>query len=273
MIRALAVAAFALLPLQAFGQDTGGDCESIASSIGGLAGLGRIEIAQVPSDGWCEVTSAVVMGVDFRFEDASFRVDRVTDAPRGSRSLEVKLTALQTDFGVFDVEVSLSHDADTHVLELHSLRSRAPDGRGLQMTAMLSLDAEMDAKSIQAVLPHLALNDLSAKVFVTPDLLAALDLNFEDISRAAVDSALRNVSQTQVSSKSRRAFLGFVGAAPNAWGTLEIDLEAPSGVGVLQLVGPFLNLGNAPSDGAIMGAFDVALSGVMLGVNWKPGRM
>lgn len=271
------VAFLAIMPAQLMGQSGTDSCAEIAAMVQDISGLGLIEVvepdAEAASDGWCQISKALILGNDFRFEQALVRFDQLATTAPENRSLEVTLTSLQTEIGDLDIEASLSHDARSGELVLHDLLARGPDGRGLQVTAEFALDAAMDAKALQVALPDLALVALSAKLFVTPALLDALDIHFQDVTRAAVGSALKDVSEAQVSSKSRRAFLGFVGAAPNAWGTLEIDIATASSVGILQLVGPFFNLGDAPEMDAIARGLDVALTDVMLDVAWKPGRM
>jgi hypothetical protein len=270
-------AILALMPLHAAGQDFADGCKDVAASMQDFAGFGRIELAQADttslSDDWCHVSAALILGNDVRFEEASFRIDQLATASPESRSLEIRLTGLQSEIGPLDVKAAISHDAETGVLELHELSARGPDGRGLSATALLAFEGILDAKAIQAALPDLGLSNLDAKVFVTPEMLSALDINFRSLTRTAMNNALKDVSETQLNSKSRRAFLGFVGAAPNAWGTLDIGLLAPSSVGTLQLASPFLTLGHTPEAAAITQALDVALTDIVLDVSWKPGRM
>jgi hypothetical protein len=141
------------------------------------------------------------------------------------------------------------------------------------MTGQLRAAAFEDAAQAHEALAEVAFTALSFNLIVTPDALGDLRIDFSDVTRASVDTALRGVSPAQVSGKTKREFLRFVGAVPNAQGTLRATVEAGKGRTVLSIVAPLIALGNAASDDAIARAFEAALDDATLTVTWNPGRM
>lgn len=271
MKRFLAASFFAFLPLQALGQDAP-DCaaewEGVAE-IAGAIGAG----ATADEDGWCDVATTNTAFFDTTLGKAAFRYDQYQEALPGSRSVEVQIVDLQTPLGTYEGVFALSHQTQTSAVQLHQFRLRGSDGRGLRATAFASLPALQNEAKAQYVLTDLTVNRANVDIFVTPALLDALQVDFSQFTRRAVDSALREVSEGQVSGKSRREFLRFMAAAPNARGTLSVAVEMSGDKRLFERIAPFAALARAPSDDDITEAFSAAFDGVSIDLAWKPGRM
>lgn len=276
MKRLIAASILALCPLQALGNEAA-DCDAAWQDIvifAGALGAGISEArVTAEADGWCAVSVTTDWAVNFGVIDAAFRVDRFGQALPDARSFEVVITDLQTEFGSFEVAASLSHQAVTETLRLHAFSARADDGRGLRATANTSLGGLASRADALAVLSELAIKTTSVEMFVTPALLQDAGVDFSELTRVAINDALRDVDESQVSRRARSEFLRFVGATPNARGTLGITLDTPMGANLLQLATPFLALGRTPDDAAIAKALSTALTDAELDLAWKPGRM
>lgn len=271
MKRFLAASLLAVLPLQAFSQaapDCAAEWESVAALTGAFG-----DGATAGEDGWCEVaiTKTAIFGATLG--KAAFRFDQSEDAMPNSRSVEVQIADLQTGIGTYEGIFALSHQTQAGAMQLHQFRLRGGDGRGLRATAFASLPALQSNARAQNALTDLTVNRANVDVFVTPALLGALQIRFSQITRRAVDSALRDVSEGQVSGKSRREFLRFMGAAPNARGTLSVAVEMSGDKRLFERIAPFAALARAPSDDDITEAFSAAFDGVSIDLAWKPGRM
>ncbi len=273
----LAMAWLAIGPLPVLAQTPNQECQQTVDGFVAVAKSFNAEVGALDgtavAEGWCRVTAtdgALRGGV---FAQARFRLDRLDAVQPGSRSLEIDLDGVQTVFGRFDVTAALSHAPDSGLLTVHSALARGTDGRGLQALGRLDMPAFKTVPDAQNAVAELRLITLSVQAMITPDLLQDAGADFSDVTRVAVDDALEGVSLSQVSTKTRNEFLRFAGAAPNARGTLDVGLDAPDSLGVLQLVMPFVTLGNRPDAQALAQALAVSLTGVVLDVAWKPGRM
>ena len=271
MKRFLAASFFAFLPLQALGQDAP-DCAAEWESVAALAGAFG-DGAVAGEDGWCELATTKTAILDATLGKAAFRFDQSEEALPNGRSIEVRIADLQTQFGTYEGIFALNHQTQTGAVQLHQFRLRGGDRRGLRATAFASLPALKSNARAQNALTDLTVNRANVDVFVTPALLGALQIRFSQITRRAVDSALRDVSEGQVSGKSRREFLRFMGAAPNARGTLSVAVEMSGDASLFERIAPFVALARAPSDDDITSAFDAAFDGVSIDLAWKPGRM
>ncbi|EBA12885.1 hypothetical protein [Roseobacter sp. CCS2] len=248
-------------------------CAEAWADIATVVGGSGAEAVTVGANGWCDVDLAHTTFVDTQIEKAAFRVDQMQSAPDDSRTIEFDLEGVDTPFGTFDGTVALSMHADTGFVRLHALRFLGQDGRGVRATAQAELDGVL-------VFPvqHQSQNAADAQfadidIIVTPAALADTGIDFAQIDRASFDRALRDVSDMQISGKARRAFLRFVGAMPNAQGTLSIAVQMADDARMIDVVRPFAALGRAPSDADIAYAFDRALDGIQIDLAWKPGRM
>jgi len=271
MKRLLAASVFAFLPLDAAGQDAQycmAEWEVIADLAGAIG-----DGATAGEDGWCEIATTKTAIFGATLGEAAFRFDQNEEALPNSRSVEVQIADLQTRFGTYEGIFALSHQTQAGAVQLHQLRLRGDDERGLRGTAAASLPAFQNEAEAQYALTDLTVSRVNVDVFVTPALLDALQIDFSQVTRRAVDSALRDVSEAQVSGKSRREFLRFVGAVPNARGTLSVAVEISGDISLFERIAPFVALARAPSDDDITGAFDAAFDGVSIDLIWKPGRM
>ncbi|MEJ8559985.1 hypothetical protein QTO30_01125 [Yoonia sp. GPGPB17] len=248
----------AILPIQAMSDDAANCVDTWAeiSEFTGALGPAISEDGIVTGhDGWCQIVARDVTALGTRLEEGVFRLGQLPDDTADTRSIEVALTGLQTPLGLFEGTAALSVEIETDRLRLHQLRLFADDGRGIRATA------------------DMAANKMNVDIVVTLTALATAGIDFSEVSRVAVDNALRDVNEMQVSGKTRREFLRFVGAAPNAQGTLSVSIQLSDGTRIAQIAAPFFALGMSPSDDAIARAFDAALTDVRVDIVWKPGRM
>lgn len=265
----IAVVAVALCPLQAVADDTAA-CDDTWEDIVTFAGALGEEIAEASvvngDDGWCDVSATL----DVSNIEASFRIDQFAQAPQNARSIEVMLQDLDGPVGVFDVTAALSYQPTSRAFRLHQLTARADDGRGLLARANMVLDGFVSGTDFQAALSGVTAQDASVAFFVTPGLLQDADIDLTDLTRVAVNDALSKVSEQQVSRRARSEFLRFVGAVPNARGTLAMTVDMPGGRSVLQIAGLFAGLSGNTDLSDVIAA---ALMDTTLDLTWKPGRM
>ncbi|WP_342071704.1 hypothetical protein [Yoonia algicola] len=270
MKRLVAASLFALMPMPAL-SDT--DCaslwvevRSLAASFGAADRIGQITSAE---DGWCNFATADATLSQRASVAGRFQIAELDN----TRSVELEFSGQDTPLGPLEGRMEISQDTLTGAVQVHVFDVQGADGRGLRMNGQLHGAAFEDAAQAQEALADVAFTALSFDFIVTPDALGDLRIDFSDVTRASVDMALREVTAPQVSGQTKREFLRFVGAAPNAQGTLRATVEAAERRTVLSLVAPFFALGNAPSDDAIARAFEAALDSATLTVTWNPGRM
>jgi hypothetical protein len=271
MKRLLSVLILALLPMRVIGDQTT-DCQTMWAEVSAVFGTFSQVISEtsITSDqnGWCKIPTGNLAILGSRLGEANFRVDEVSQFALNERGVEVELSGLQTPVGMFDGVGAVSLNAESGSVVLKELQLIGEDGRGVRVTADLALSAFM-----QDVSSNVEAQTVTLDLVVTPDFLSATGIDFSEVTRTVVDRALRDVSFTQVSGKSRRAFLGFVGAAPNARGTLRISGEGAGDVTIFQILRPFFSLNRDPSDAAITAAFDAAFEDIRVDLAWNPGRM
>lgn len=275
-MRLCAVAAIAILPFQAVAQSTDASCQLTLSGFSKVTAVSFDPeglIATAGADDWCTITRSGALTQGVKFEEAKFRVDQLDIRQPKSRALELEVTNLQSAAGLFDISIALSHQAETGLLLIHRATARGGDGRGLRANGIFVLPPFGTIEQARAALLGLAMRSVSVEAVVTPAFFEDVNADFQDVTHVSFRSALKDVSQGQVSNASRNEFLRFAGAVPNARGTVDVTLEAPSDVGVAQLIGPFLGLGRNPDDDALMMALATALTNVAVDIAWKPGRM
>jgi len=262
----------AIAPMTAFSDDIT-DCPAdwaeITEVVGAIGSVVPDTSVTASADGWCEIATGNLAALGSSLDGAKFRLDQFPQSLAGARSIEIELSGMQTPVGSFDGNFALSLQIESGAVRLHQLRLFAPDGRGLRATA----DVSVAALTGLGTAPDAQSGVVNIDLMVTPNFLTATQINFAEVTRSAVDRALRDVRDAQVSGKSRREFLRFLGAAPNARGTLNIAGEGTGDVTIFQIVRPFLSLSRDPLDAEITSAFDAALEGVSLDLTWKPGRM
>lgn len=261
----------ATMPLTALAEDALNCQQAWAdfSEVSGLTGDG----ATTGDAEWCEVATATMPALEITLRQFAFRLGMHQDALPDSRSVDVRFEHLQTPFGIFEGALSLSHQTQSGMLHLHQFTLLGEDGRGMRAQAYVSLPVGQGNVVAPPNIGDMAVRSLNVDIIVTPDLLDALQIDATDVTRGAVDSALRDVPDAQVSGKSRRAFMRFVDAIPTARGTLSIEIDAANGRTLMESAGPFLALEHAPSEEEITRAFALALEGVSVDLAWKPGRM
>ncbi len=269
----LAALLLAVLPVSAMGEEDAA-CAAAWAPIGEAAFSGaRAANVTAGANGWCDVDLTRWSGADVRFGSTAFRTDRLAQAPQGHRSLEVVFEGVETPFGTFDGRIAASVSPQTGIAQVHTAQFASHDGRGIRSNARIDLADFWQEAQDQPVEPLADAQFITIDFIVTPAALAQTRIDFTEVTRAAVDSALRDVGETRISAKTRREFLRFVGAAPNAQGTLRVAIQLSDDVSPFDLVGPFATLGTTPSDDDIARAFDASTRGVSLVVTWKPGRM
>ncbi len=272
MKRPLAACVLATLATQGI-TDAQSDCVAawadVAAPLGGTGG----EQVLAAANGWCEVDLFKPGFVAAQIEGAAFRVDQLPNAFAGNRTLELDLEGVKTLIGTFDGTAALSIHNGTGIVQMQSLRFIGDDGRGLRATALVDLDGAFIFPEQHQSQGDPVAQFINLDVIVTPAALTDARIDFSDVTRAAVSSALQDVSNTQISGQARREFLRFVGAVPNARGTLSVAVQFSENAKVLGMIAPFLSLDRAPDDTQISHAFASAMDGVRVDVTWKPGRM
>ncbi|KQB95349.1 hypothetical protein AL073_15930 [Loktanella sp. 1ANDIMAR09] len=270
MRRLLAASLFALLPLPALA-DT--DCarawaeiRTFAASFGVTNLTGSVTSG---AEGWCRFTDS--NATSFRPANAEGRLR--FSAREDTRSVEMLFSEGDTPLGPLDGRFAATQDIQTGSVQVNDLQIQGGDGRGLRMSGQLRATPFADAAQAQEALAAMTFTTLSFDFIVTPDVLADLQIDFSDVTRSAVDTALRGVGEAQVNSRTKREFLRFIGAAPNARGTLRVTMDASEARPIAALVAPFLALGHAPSEATLAKAFAAALEDTTLAVIWNPGRM
>jgi hypothetical protein len=268
--RLLAASLFALLPLPALA-DT--DCASAWAEIRTFAtsfGVANLTGSVTSSaDGWCRFAGSET--TSFRPANAEGRV-RFSER-EDTRSVEMLFSERDTPLGPLDGRFVATQDIQTGSVQVHEFQMQSADGLGLRMSGQLRATPFADAAQAQEALAAMTFTTLSFDFIVTPDALADLQIDLSEVTRGAVDTALRGVGEAQVNSRTKREFLRFIGAAPNARGTLRVTMEASEARPIVALVAPFLALGHAPSEAALAKAFAAALDDTTLEVIWNPGRM
>ncbi len=241
----------------------------ITEAVGPLGQVIPVTGITAGKNGWCEIAVDNLASLGMSLDEAQFRLDQMPEPVAGGRAIEVALSGLRTPVGTFDGTAALGLDVENGAVRLQQLELHAPDGRGLRATADLRIAALTGIGGS----PETETNRVSVDLVVTPEFTAATSIDFSEVTRTAVDNALRGISDAQISAKSQREFLRFIGAALNARGTLSVAGEGAGDVTIFQILRPFLALGRNPSDAAISAAFNMALEGVTLDLTWKPGRM
>lgn len=260
MRRLCAIAFAAWLPGQAISDTCAQDWGDITQT--DSFGLSKAAALEAGEDGWCQVAIAEQLGTWGRIEALAFRIAEAGEL----RAIEMTLNGLQTPLGSFEGTAALSLETATGVLLLQDLQLSGEDDRGLRITAtagvpIFDLSAQTPARAVRI------------DFYITQAALADTGIAFSQLSRAAVDSALRDVSDRQISGKTRREFLRFVGAMPNARGTLSVTIDLLNDARIADVVTPYLTLGRSPSDDEIARVFDIAFDDIRLDLAWKPGRM
>lgn len=269
----LAALLLAALPVSVMGEEDAACAAAwapIEQAVFGGAGAANVTAGE---NGWCDVDLTRWSGADVRFGSTAFRTDRFAQAAQGHRSLEVVLEGVETPFGTFDGRIAASVNPQTGIAQVHTAQFAGGDGRGIRANARIGLATFWQVAQDQPIEPLVDAQFITIDFIVTPAALAQTRIDFAEVTRAAVDDALRDVGETQISAKTRREFLRFVGAAPNAQGTLRVAIQLSDDVSPFDLVGPFAMLGTTPSEADIARAFDASTRGVRLDVTWKPGRM
>ncbi len=270
MKRLVAASLFALLPLPVLA-DT--DCTSLwadvrtfAASFGAADMIGQVTAGE---DGWCNFATSDATSFQRARAEGRFRFADLEN----TRSFEVMFSGQETPLGPVEGRIEASQDIQTGAVQVHAFHVQGADGRGLRMNGQLRAAPFEDLAQAQEAFGDVTFTALSFDFIVTPDALGDLRIDFSDVTRTSVDAALRGVSAAQVSGQTKREFLRFVGAVPNARGTLRVTIAADEGRPILAFSAPFFALGNAPSDDAIARAFEAALDDTTLTVTWNPGRM
>ncbi|HEV8034732.1 hypothetical protein [Yoonia sp.] len=270
MKRLIAASLFAFLPLPALG-DT--DCakawteiRAFAASFGVTDLTGSVTSG---AEGWCRFATSDETLFQRANAEGKFRFAVSEDA----RSGEVVFSRQETPLGPIDGRLAVTQDIRTGSVQLDELHVQGEDGRALRMRGQLHAATFENVTQAQEALAEMTFTTVSLDFTVTPDALADLRIDLSDVTRSSVDTALRGVGEAQVSGRTKREFLRFVGAVPNARGTLRVTMDAHEARPVAALIAPFFALGHAPGEAALTKAFAAGLDDTTLTVIWNPGRM
>jgi hypothetical protein len=266
----IAATALAMCPLQAFSDEADADClDTWQNIVAFIAPVGDdIDGAVVDSRkaGWCAVSAT--LGIDEI--NAMFRVDQLTEAPQGARSIEVTLERVYIGPEAFDVTAAVSYDSATGALQLHDLTASAFSGRGLRARANMRLTDWDNGADFLSLLPALMAERASLAMSVNPGMMQESGINLRQVTPAVVEDAFGKVSERQISRRARSEFLRFIRALPNASGKLELTVDIPDGRPVLHIAGALGSFGRNEDNASALAA---VLTDTTVDIAWNPGRM
>jgi len=180
------------------------------------------------------------------------------------------------EFGLSDAsldgELVLQFDAvvrRTHV----ELALQEGDGSAVQVQLFGDLPPLVAGRPPLLGLVESTISQLSIDVQVTPDLLQRMQLDLSDLRRVVLRDLLVGVSTTSVSDRSRREFLRFAGATPDARGQLTLTVLLVQPVGLVTLGAQVGAAVRHAGDAALPDALGDLFAGKVVTLEWKPGRL
>ena len=201
----------------------------------------------------------------FAFQSGSFRVDQAAGTVAPNRTIDFTLAQVETGLGVLDVSGTIIQDLKSGATRLAGLAAARDDAPVIQAQAelvVLPIGAASRLTDLEATRITLVFN-------VTPAMLQNLGWDYGEVTRVALDRALKDVNRTQIGNATRSAFLRLAQAAPAARGRLEAELTFGQSANIMQIIG----LVAVTSDEALAAALANAYPDATLTLTWSPGRL
>ncbi|WP_172978049.1 hypothetical protein [Roseovarius sp. THAF27] len=255
------------------------------------AAMGQAERFQtiepkVTDDGWCRIDRSVADLRDKDFSELEWRATGVTQAIEASgfpESLEARFSGIDMieAFGM-----DLPQERAGAMAGLTVLAERNPETLDFAIQAM---DFDFGAlgaakfsligggidlsglKRMQITIGGLRIREAALSLDTTPDLSRALSAGLAGQQQLALmREVIRALPDDTVSEESRAALVAFLEAAPAQDGTLELRATSEAGLGMIQLAGGGMKLGESVSDEDVKDAAALLLSGVRIEATWIP---
>lgn len=254
------------------------------------AAMGQAERFQtiepkVTDDGWCRIDRSVADLRDKDFSELEWRATGVTQAIEASgfpESLEARFSGIDMieAFGM-----DLPQERAGAMAGLTVLAERNPEtldfaiqamdfdfgALGAANSALLAGDRPVGAEADADHHRGLRIREAALSLDTTPDLSRALSAGLAGQQQLALmREVIRALPDDTVSEESRAALVAFLEAAPAQDGTLELRATSEAGLGMIQLAGGGMKLGESVSDEDVKDAAALLLSGVRIEATWIP---